>query len=292
MIKHLFTIQLLLLSIQTKGQDTIRTYFDEEWKKCKSENAKYYRKTINEKNLWIVYDYYIDGTLQMTGCFLDKKIKNRHGYFTYYYENGNVESRGEYTNNLKTGIWQYYYKNRNSQLMTSKTFVQGKKNGEINSYFYDDKIDYKGYYLNDELDGEWYYYFKNGKISSHETYQNGKLIDFEFFDEEGNKLKTDINDKITTFPEYYGGLDSLNKFLIEQGQKEIEIQKIYPKGKTIVQFIVNIDGSISDIEVVENANLESEAVALAIVKKMPNWKPGKSHNRPVKIYYRVPINFK
>ncbi len=60
----------------------------------------------------------------------------------------------------------------------------------------------------------------------------------------------------------------------------------------IAKFIVNKDGSISDVEVVKSGgdpSLDKEAVR--VIKSMPKWKPGMQRGKPVRVKYTAPVNF-
>ncbi len=74
----------------------------------KNDKVVYYR-TITAANGF--YDVVVkdkDGNLRMTGRFLDQDATLADGQFTFYYPNGNVESSGLYSNNVKAGTWLRY----------------------------------------------------------------------------------------------------------------------------------------------------------------------------------------
>jgi len=58
-------------------------------------------------------------------------------------------------------------------------------------------------------------------------------------------------------------------------------------GTVIVKFIVNEDGSLSNIQFVKGNEIQSEVSA--VINKMPKWKPGKHSGVPVKVWYALPI---
>jgi len=77
---------------------------------------------------------------------------------------------------------------------------------------------------------------------------------------------------------------------------------VYPKsakekgigGTCIISFIVNADGTKSEILIVKSiaACPECDIEALQAVKKMPNFKPGVKNGKPVRTRYNLPINFR
>ncbi len=65
------------------------------------------------------------------------------------------------------------------------------------------------------------------------------------------------------------------------------------EGRSIIQFVVNEDGSISGVEVVRSAGSSSlDAEAKRVVSGMPHWKPGKQQGKAVKVYFTLPVTFK
>ncbi len=64
-----------------------------------------------------------------------------------------------------------------------------------------------------------------------------------------------------------------------------------PKGKSQIQFIVNEDGSISDVFAIKSANPELDKEVVRVVSEMPKWEPGTLNGKPVKAFYTLPINY-
>lgn len=72
-------------------------------------------------------------------------------------------------------------------------------------------------------------------------------------------------------PAFPGGLDSLRNFIsknLKHPRKDIE-------GKVFIQFAVNKDSSLSDIEVIKGLCKSCDKNAMEVISKMPNWIPGK-----------------
>ena len=106
-------------------------------------------------------------------------------------------------------------------------------------------------------------------------------------DEEGNYLTPDI------MPQFPGGQDSLLTFLSANVKYPKELGDAHISGRVIVQFIVDTDGAITDVVVVRSSGeplLDKEA--MRVVKIMPNWIPGQNEEKPVRVRYTIPINFK
>ena len=98
---------------------------------------------------------------------------------------------------------------------------------------------------------------------------------------------------VEKMPEFPGGAQALFKYLSENVKYPVIAQENGIQGKVFCQFTVNKDGSIVDVEVVRSAgdpSLDKEAVR--VIKSMPKWNPGKQSNKPVRVKYTVPVNFK
>ncbi|GAA4455941.1 TonB family protein [Rurimicrobium arvi] len=96
---------------------------------------------------------------------------------------------------------------------------------------------------------------------------------------------------VEQMPEFPGGEDALYKFLQDNVQYPPKATNAGKEGTVSVKFVVNEDGSISNVEVARPIGFDMDEEAIRVVKKMPKWKPGKQNGKAVKVYYRVPIRF-
>ena len=96
-----------------------------------------------------------------------------------------------------------------------------------------------------------------------------------------------------TLPEFPGGEQAMIKYIQEN--------LIYPKlalkkqiqGRSICQFIVEKDGSISHIQVVRSSGNKSlDRAAIRVIKTMPKWTPGRLQGKIVRTHYVIPVNFR
>ncbi len=93
------------------------------------------------------------------------------------------------------------------------------------------------------------------------------------------------------FPEFPGGIDSLQSFLIQNtNYPKVAIEKNV-QGTVMVEFVVEKDGSISNVVVKESLSPECDNEAVRVVKSMPRWMPGESKGEKVRVYYNLPFRF-
>lgn len=93
-------------------------------------------------------------------------------------------------------------------------------------------------------------------------------------------------------PEFIGGENKMAQFLNDQiNYPAIEREEGF-EGKVYVQFIVNADGTIGEVEVVKSSGRKSiDREAVRVVKMMPNWIPGRYGDKPVKVRLNLPLDF-
>ena len=103
-------------------------------------------------------------------------------------------------------------------------------------------------------------------------------------------------DKITpnnfaeVMPEYPGGMSALKKFL-EKYLKNPEDLQEGENVKVKIRFIVGYDGNLKGFETVQDGGTAFNNEVVRVLKKMPQWIPGKTRGENVSVYYTIPVNF-
>lgn len=93
-------------------------------------------------------------------------------------------------------------------------------------------------------------------------------------------------------PQYPGGEKGLKKYLSDNLVYPDVAKENGIQGTVTVLFIVNEDGSVSDVKIQKGIGGGCDQEALRIVKEMRKWKPGKQAGVPVRVYQLLPITFK
>ena len=92
-------------------------------------------------------------------------------------------------------------------------------------------------------------------------------------------------------PEYPGGGEACAKFVSKNLRYPIESVNNNATGLELVRFVVNEDGTIGNIEILESVDQYCDAEIIRIVKLLPNFTPGQQDGKPVKVWYTIPVNF-
>jgi len=97
------------ISIAWVSGDQDAVYLDERMRETKKKNATYFCELVEKTERGYHYKaYFMTGELKMDGWYADQGLDTPHGMFTYYYKSGQVESKGEYREGEKYGIWERY----------------------------------------------------------------------------------------------------------------------------------------------------------------------------------------
>ena len=96
---------------------------------------------------------------------------------------------------------------------------------------------------------------------------------------------------VENMPEFPGGDLGLMKF-IQKNVRSPAIAKEYNiTGKVYVSFIVDKQGSVTNVKIVRGVDKNLDAEALRVVSLLPKYKPGKQRGKAVRVMFTIPINF-
>jgi len=92
-------------------------------------------------------------------------------------------------------------------------------------------------------------------------------------------------------PEFPQGDQAMQKYLKTNLRYPDAAKKAGTKGNVILRFVVEKDGSLSQIKVAKSLSPECDAEAIRLVKAMPKWVPGKHDGKTVAVYYTLGVSF-
>ena len=177
-------------------------------------------------------------------------------------------------------------------VMRDISYLNDVYHGQYLTFYEDGKLSNVEWYENGKREKTGTYYYQNGVVSSIEQYEADSLISFKLFNEDGSK------DSISKFPNvpaaFIGSGGNLKRFLADSIRYPIVAIELGIQGKCFLQFVVRTDGAISDVKILRGVPdcPECDQEAVRVIKAMPNWKPGKDHNRIYNSTFNLPISFK
>ena len=111
-------------------------------------------------------------------------------------------------------------------------------------------------------------------------------------DEKPKEEETKVFDVVEQMPSFPGGDAELMKFLSTHIKYPVVDEENGIQGRVIATFVVERDGSISDVKVIKSVDPSLDKEAIRVLKSMPKWIPGKQNGSAVRVKYTVPVTFK
>ena len=98
---------------------------------------------------------------------------------------------------------------------------------------------------------------------------------------------------VEQMPEFPGGQNGLIQYLSKNIMYPIVAKENKIQGRTLVSFVVEKDGKISNVQVLRSSgDMMLDREAMRVIRSMPRWRPGFMKGQPVRVQYQIPITFK
>jgi protein TonB len=109
--------------------------------------------------------------------------------------------------------------------------------------------------------------------------------------EEEEVVEAQIFTVVESMPQYPGGESKLYNFLNTKIKYPVMAKESGIQGKVYITFVVERDGSITDVRILRGIGGGCDEEAIRVVSSMPKWKPGKQRGKPVRVQYNLPVRF-
>jgi len=97
---------------------------------------------------------------------------------------------------------------------------------------------------------------------------------------------------VESMPSFPGGTSELMKYLYKNLRYPLLAKETGIQGKVFVTFVVEKDGSVTDVRVLRGIGGGCDEEAIRVVENMPSWIPGRQRNIPVRVSFNLPVKFK
>lgn len=115
-----------------------------------------------------------------------------------------------------------------------------------------------------------------------DTLTNTRMVGYEFPDDSESEKK----------PSFPGGEKALFRWLSRNIIYPAAASEEKIEGKVVIAFVIEKDGSVSNVNAELKAHPALDAEAIRVVQSMPKWEPGTVDGEPVRVLYHLPITFK
>ncbi|GEM_PF-1858418 len=319
MNKYLLYI-LLFLSSSLNAQEVLKTTSHKGNIETPEEKSEYSRTIIStpKEGLYAFVEKWKDGNLKRKGFVSEYEPKFKQiGKETIYYRNGKVRQIQLIKNGQSVGNIQTFYVN--GALKEEGTFQQPTSltmatrfdapnyivkhisdslgnhlldstgSGKINiNYANGDLL--VGEYINGLKHGERKEYSAENEETYIEEYEHGKFIKGQFINRDGKTADYKSKEQL---PEFKGGIKAFYTFLSRNITYPPQLRQQKVEGRVNVSFMVEKDGSLSNIKVLKGVlgGEEFEHEAVRVLKLSPKWNPGIQRGKAVRVSYAVPVVF-
>ena len=118
-----------------------------------------------------------------------------------------------------------------------------------------------------------------------EEYVAPEVVEDEVVEQEIFKI-------VEEMPSFPGGEAKLMEYVGKNVKYPQIARETGIQGRVFVNFVVEPDGSVSNVSVLRGIGGGCDEEAMRVVKNMPKWKPGKQRGKPVRVQYMLPVNFR
>jgi hypothetical protein len=178
---------------------------------------------------------------------------------TTFYINDTIYSKDYFSN----------YKKRQIDGTSERWYPNGKKES-------------LAIYVKGKQEGPQTRYYESGKVKRIENFLNGSFVDGKCFDENGIEIAFF---PYYVKPEFPGGKEAFFSYL-DQNFKSVNNRL----GEVILEFSVELDGSLNHFEVVKSVKKEIDLAVIKTLVKGPKWIPGKIDGKVTVIKHKLSIS--
>lgn len=285
-MRYILLLTGLLFFYTGQAQDTTDCYFDAQLTLTSKKNAAYEGKIVTTAKGWEVFAFYPGKQVLVHSFFKDKKLTEKEGEYTVYFEDGSLSLKAIFKNNMLDGPFLKWHSNK--QLSDSGMMRQNLKTGLWRTWYTTGETESEGLFTEGVPDSVWQWYHDNGKPSTIELYRKNKLADLTCFDTSGSKTGSNCRLDGPPCPENAVSFDQYvrDNLLYPDKAARRGIQEDVP-----FEFIITKEGKLTRINFTSESNELLQGEVIRLLKSVPKWEPAVSHNRKIDYLYSYTAPF-
>jgi len=267
-------------------------------------------------NVFPIVDFYLTGKIKSRSFVTTVDPPIYQGQKVDYYPNGKTMLNAHYEKGKMVGdVYSYYPNGKLYAIKECRDTIYNPINGEFERQYLiksakdslgnDIVLEGKGYYVEYDketlskviaegsiLNGQWDREVKGKELNEGltyvETYELGKLILGVAKDNAGKEY---TYKEVSVPAGYKGGMDAFYKYLMKEVRYPHVAQNKKIQGKVFLRFVIENNGLISHIQIINKVNSSLADEAIRVVNKSGVWEPAKRRGKAVRSIFRIPINF-
>lgn len=273
----LFCFLILLLHLSVKAQTLFRYYLDSNLHFTEQPKAFFSGQGQSVSEGFVLRLYYQSNkNLALIQNFTDSTLEVRNGFFLSYYPDKLKQSAGNYVMGKKDGLWESW--NPSGLLADSSLYDQ-------------DSLIFRKKYAYDP---------STGKLLEEIVVDSMGTTKTTYFKEDGTRLNTTVDEKedrvfIQTEVEasFPGGPAAWSSYISHELMQHIDEFTNKDNGTCTIRFIVDVDGSVSDIQLLKKTmkGTKLEKIVIEAIQRGPKWIPAMQGGVKVRAYRIQPVTF-
>ena len=309
MIKPLlaFFITLLLFTDVEAQKSGIVYYLTNSGKLVSTKDSADYSMLVKQpdtagKYLFEVYEYGKNEKLRLVTNSNTNDVNLKYeGRYIAYFPDGRKKAMGNYEGGDMMGRQMQFYPNGNLYCVITYN--------SPNVGYYGECRDSAGAVLTHNGNGTWKQFddnfteviaegkMENGVQEGPWRFKKGPAENFVVDFKQGHEVKKEGDDPNKQFavvevvPTYPGGMEAFYKFVVKNVNYPAAASRKNTFGKVIISFVVEKDGSITEVKVRRGIGDGCDEEAVRVIKLSSPWQPGMQGGHPVRVAYSVPIVF-
>ncbi|MFD2163179.1 energy transducer TonB [Paradesertivirga mongoliensis] len=104
----------------------------------------------------------------------------------------------------------------------------------------------------------------------------------------GNPAQAPVS--VEVMPEFPGGIQRFYQYIGQSYKYPAAAVKARVSGRIHIQFVIEKDGSVTDVKVLKDLGYGTTEEAVRVIKRSPRWKPGIQKGKKVRVLYTLPLN--
>ncbi len=260
-MKYLSIVFIILFQFKSFSQSSNESFyaFDKNWQTIQNlDKSTYFMQKVRENDTtYISRIYRTKGSMVSWETFKDSALSIKNGFFAWYNQYGELDSSGNYTNNVKDKKWKIAFDKKLNPLLALEY-----KAGEIIR-----QINYKT---------------KTYKWNS------GKEEPIELNDPNHPDYTIKVNDNQAPATFINGGIEGWMNFInnnIITPNRFISISGPNSVGRVKAGFLIQEDGQLTDIQILQSREWSADMEVIRMLKSSPSWKPAFQNGK------NIPYNF-
>jgi len=196
-----------------------------------------------------------------------------------------------YTDSIGGTVKDYYLSGKPESTTTFDNIRKSIPHGTDESWYGDGQLKLHQEFAHGKLAGERRLYYPSGQLKRREQYQDGQRTSGQCYDGQGGAVAFFEYEVMPVYPEGAGDQRAIVSAVARGIRYPKDALKAGVQGLVFVKFVVDKDGQVADIEVVQGLSPSLDAETVRAVRQLRRFKPGLQDGAAVAVSFTLPVRY-